>query len=618
MKQLELFSKPIFSSNKKIRLIENFSGIGCQALALKYLGLDFEHYRSIEFDKFPVASYNAIHGTDFKPMDICKTHAEDWNIIDKDNYCYIMTYSFPCFTGDTLVLTKDGYKEIKDVKIGDYVLTHDNTYQKVLASKKTQKNADLLKISAMGIDEIKCTPNHKFLVRNVNTKNVKQNGVRHNIRTLSDAEWKEAKDIKKKDYIGIAINKESILPKWDGYTYKHGFWKNAKKINEIGDLLNNINFWWFVGRWLGDGWIVKDLTVEISVKTSQLKDVTSIIDSLGFKYSIYEKERSAQKIAISKKELVLFLSQFGKGAFNKRLPAFVFDMPCELLEALINGYESADGYIDSRGRHHASSVSKKLIYGFVQIIAKVYHRPYSVTKTYRDLDFIIDGRKAHSGDIYNYIWDPTQKKQEHSFYQDDCLWQPVNYVELITEKEDVYDITVEYNHSFTANGVIVHNCTDLSLAGQRKGMSKEDWLNGTSTRSGLIWEIERILLECKELSDKDSKFGMPDILIMENVTQVHSPKQLEDWNNWIFTLSQLGYSNHYQDLNAKNFGVAQNRDRTFMVSIKGDYDFEFPKEIPLTHVMADYLDEKVDEKYYINNERAEQLIENLKERGILE
>lgn len=88
----------------KIRLIELFGGIGCQSIGLRDLaianGLNpddvFEHYRLVEFDKFPVKSYNAIHGTNFETMDIKEIGGDDLGIRDTDKYTYIMTYSFPC------------------------------------------------------------------------------------------------------------------------------------------------------------------------------------------------------------------------------------------------------------------------------------------------------------------------------------------------------------------------------------------------------------------------------------------------------------------------------------------------------------------------------------------
>ena len=155
-------------------------------------------------------------------------------------------------------------------------------------------------------------------------------------------------------------------------------------------------------------------------------------------------------------------------------------------------------------------------------------------------------------------------------------------------------------------------CTDLSLAGKMQGMSKSDWESGNSTRSGLLWEVERILKECK-------KEELPDILLMENVPQVHGKKNLSDFNIWIDFLKSKGYQNFWQDLNAKNYGIPQNRNRCFCVSILSDdfIDFEFPKPIKLDKVMKDFLEDEVDEKYYINSEKAQKLIEQLIADGTL-
>ena len=98
MEQMTIFDlmNEEFHINKPIRLIELFGGIGSQAMALKSLGLDFESYRLVEIDKYAVASYNAIHGTDFVPTDITQLKGEDLGIVDTDKYIYLLTYSFPC------------------------------------------------------------------------------------------------------------------------------------------------------------------------------------------------------------------------------------------------------------------------------------------------------------------------------------------------------------------------------------------------------------------------------------------------------------------------------------------------------------------------------------------
>ena len=156
-------------------------------------------------------------------------------------------------------------------------------------------------------------------------------------------------------------------------------------------------------------------------------------------------------------------------------------------------------------------------------------------------------------------------------------------------------------------------CQSLSVAGKMEGMSKADWESRKSTKSGLLWEVERIL---KELP----KECLPDILLMENVTQVHAKKNLSDFESWQSFLRGRGYQNFYADLNARDFGIPQNRKRCFMVSILSDehVDFKFPEKIELETMMRDYLEESVDEKYYINSEKAEKLIRQLIESGVLE
>ena len=146
-------------------------------------------------------------------------------------------------------------------------------------------------------------------------------------------------------------------------------------------------------------------------------------------------------------------------------------------------------------------------------------------------------------------------------------------------------------------------CQDLSPAGKQKGMVK-----GSGTRSGLLWEVERVINEVDNL---------PQVLLMENVPQVHGKKNINDFQKWIAFLESKGYSNYWQDLNAKNYGVAQNRNRCFMVSILGDWNFTFPEPIPLQKVMEDYFEDKVDEKYYINNEKAQKMIQKLIDNGTL-
>ena len=94
MTLFDIVRKP-FSVNKPIRLLEFFSGYGSQAMALRNIGAKFETFCAIEIDKYAMASYNAVHGTNFTTTDIKNVKGGDLGITDKDKYTYLLTYSFP-------------------------------------------------------------------------------------------------------------------------------------------------------------------------------------------------------------------------------------------------------------------------------------------------------------------------------------------------------------------------------------------------------------------------------------------------------------------------------------------------------------------------------------------
>lgn len=131
-------------------------------------------------------------------------------------------------------------------------------------------------------------------------------------------------------------------------------------------------------------------------------------------------------------------------------------------------------------------------------------------------------------------------------------------------------------------------CQDISLAGKQKGLFNED---GTQTRSGLFFEALRIIEETK-----------PKIAIAENVKNLLSKKFNAQFQIVLASLDAAGYNNYFQVLNAKDYGIPQNRERVFIVSIRKDIDngdFKFPEGFPLELRLKDMLEDDVDEKYYL-------------------
>lgn len=140
-------------------------------------------------------------------------------------------------------------------------------------------------------------------------------------------------------------------------------------------------------------------------------------------------------------------------------------------------------------------------------------------------------------------------------------------------------------------------CQDFSVAGKMKGGQK-----GSGTRSSLLWECERIISAVK-----------PKYLLMENVKNLVGKKFMPCFKSWLCTLEELGYNNYWKVLNAKNYGVPQNRERVFVVSIRKDLNqtYTFPEPVPLTLKLKDLLETEVDERYYLPQEKVEKLALNL-------
>ena len=142
-------------------------------------------------------------------------------------------------------------------------------------------------------------------------------------------------------------------------------------------------------------------------------------------------------------------------------------------------------------------------------------------------------------------------------------------------------------------------CQDISLSGKQKGLFNED---GTLTRSGLFFDALRIIEEAQ-----------PKIAIAENVKNLTGKKFKPQFEIVLDSLDKAGYNNYWQVLNAKDFGIPQNRERVFIVSIRKDIDtgmFKFPEGFPLEMRLKDVLEEAVDEKYYLSQKIQERFKED--------
>lgn len=462
-------------------------------------------------------------------------------------YADFWTCSFPCFTADTLVLTKNGYLPIKDIKVNMEVLTHTNTYKKVMRSAKTgEKN--IYKITT-DIGEIECTENHQFYVKNYDDAN---------------SCWKECRKLTKNDFLGYAINQNNI-------PYKYG------KTGSLSTLMNNPYFWWIIGRYLATP-VKTDKVILFHKSYSVLKQ---FLTYCGFSAEVINKKKNWMCI-IDSQELYDFVKKFENNG-ELFLPSFIFDMPVEYCKAFLKGYFE-DEFIHT--------YNKGFAYGLLQLFAKSYHDSFKIVK---------------NDDKYSIIHDDDP----NIFYKNGCLWYPIISIENTHEIKSVYDITVEEDHSFTANGMIAHNCTDISVAGKMKGLNPD-----SGTRSSLLWQNINLLKIAK------SNDTLPKYIMFENVKNLVGKKFKKDFDNLLTILDELGFNSYWKVLNGKDCGIPQNRERVFIIAIRKNVDthkFTFPIPYDTGIRLKDILEKKVDKRYYLKQETVDKfkLLNNEKVKNIV-
>ena len=172
----------------------------------------------------------------------------------------------------------------------------------------------------------------------------------------------------------------------------------------------------------------------------------------------------------------------------------------------------------------------------------------------------------------------------------------------VPESKNLGDITKIDEQALPKNIDLVtygFPCQDISLAGKQKGLFNED---GSQTRSGLFFEALRII-----------EATQPRVAIAENVKNLTSKKFNAQFQIVLASLEAAGYNNYFQVLNAKDYGIPQNRERVFIVSIRKDIDngmFHFPEGFTLQLRLKDMLEDVVDEKYYLKSVNVEGLIQS--------
>ena len=556
---LERILENLIDKNEHIKILELFGGIGACSKALERLGIDYEIADYVEIDKYAVNSYNAMHNTNFEPQDITT-----W---DKDIDCNLIMHGSPCFVAGTKILTNNGYKNIENIKIGDLVLTHNNCFKRVLQVGSDGKKP-IYRLEAQGILPIECTDNHPFYVRH-KTKRW-NNHLRKYEYSFSEPEKVRLYNLtKNNNYIGVPI-----IP-----DIKNDFY-------ELDDEIL-----WLLGRYVADGHIdtKTNKCVILSIGKDKIKDFAQI----KTEYKQYLHHPSCYRIIFNASSILYKLVSsglFGTSALYKTIPLEILLLPKHKLKIFLDGYMSGDGCkIKNTTTYQATTISRELAESLVLAVQKVYKIGCRIYYTERPKKHNIEGRIVNQHDTYMIRFDLKPKKPLY-LIDNNCIWYPIKNIKNINKQEIIYNIEVEDDHTYTSNNCYCFNCQDFSLAGLQAGGDE-----GSGTRSSLMYETIRIVEKLK-----------PKYVIWENVKNLISKKHKHNFDAYIERMSQLGYKSYYQVLNAKDYGIPQNRERVFTVSIRNDIyykqgSFWFPPKQELKLKLKDMLEDNVDEKYYLSD-----------------
>lgn len=525
-----------------MKILSLFSGIGAFEKALTNLNVPFELVGYSEIDKYASKSYAAVHNVDesMNLGDITKINEKE---LPKD--IDLITYGFPCVPKGFKVKTSIGYKNIEDITTQDEVLTHTNTYQKVVVTMNRISD-HINKIKGVGCYDLQLTDEHPVYVYRDNK-----------------FEWVKTKNLTTKDNLVYNINTNEI------------------KSDCTDDEL------WILGRYCADGYrenhsLKRPILCIGSHKVDEFEEHLK-----GIEYSVIHQGRSCIEYKILDEKLSNILDGFGTGSTKKEIPNWVIDLPIEQLKIFLDGYLSGDGHKrKDRTLTMFCTASEKMLLSLQEIIIKVYRVVPTVSVR-------VDKRSETFSNTYNGQFSNKPKNQ---IIVDDKIIVPIKNIERIEKDIEVFNFEVENDNSYTVGNVIVHNCQDISIAGKQKGLFNED---GSKTRSGLFFEALRIIEETQ-----------PRVAIAENVKNLVGKKFKTQFEIVLKTLDNAGYNNYWKVLNAKDYGIPQNRERVFIVSIRKDIDnghFKFPEPFELKLRLKDMLEDEVDEKFYLLKEQVDRI-----------
>jgi site-specific DNA-cytosine methylase len=532
-----------------MRYLSVCSGIEAASVAWKPLG--WECAGVSEIDKFPRAvlehrlgavpvddDHRWQPGQNFTPLfgDFTKIEAHHVGPID------LLVGGTPCFPAGTTVATARGLIPIEQVEAGDMVWTHRHRFQRVL--RTGFKEADTLRLIGQGHYGMVTTANHPFLARQKMARSTRVSGKAVRQTWITDQDWIAAE--------GMAGKHWACVSQWPNM----GMPPISLIGNEVMPKISQRDLMLIAGAYLGDGWVrisARRGAIMFGLNADKLNALRPALDAYGNWHAT--QERSVIKVGLCSRPLARWLSeQFGSGAAGKRVPMWVLGHPER--RALLEGYLLTDGGPVEFG-HRATTVSRDLALT-MRMLAVSCGYSSSVAFTERPANHVIEGRTVNQRDTYTVSFGTSARS---SFEDGGFRWQLVRKAEATGKVETVYDLEVEEDHSYVADGICVHNCQSFSIAGKRLGLD--------DPRGNLTLEFLAL-----------AKRIRPTWLVYENVPGLLSHDGGRTFGTFLGLLAECGFERWaYRVLDAqyvrtRRFGraVPQRRRRVFLVGYSGAAD----------------------------------------------
>ena len=520
------------------------SGIECMSAAVGPLG-GWKPVFFSEIEPFPCSLLAHRYPTVPNLGDMTKITAERtgenaWritngeNTIDLDHRLDVLAGGTPCFVAGTMVLTETGYRPIETLKVGDKVLTHKHRLRPIVRVGSKMANGIVdARFATRGI--LRCTDYHPFPM-------AARKGIVDGRIELGDVEKVEVKNAV--GLFGFKVDRRRVedvaVP-----DFPKVYDATPEQICELA------------GWYVGDGYIRRRMgescqRIALCLNSKKLERFREAFgEATVFTVS---HEKTEERVIINCKLLAEFLAEhFGEFSESKRIPLWLYAAGDTLVEAFVRGYLATDGDADTSQKKRFTTVSPALAMG----VADLLRTAYIVRRS-------PPGRRAIKGKLYNQrpvlnVVLRRNPSQTHDTEQG--LAVKCKSVTYTGKPERVFNIEVEEDHTYVANGIITKNCQDVSVAGKRAGMAE-----GSGTRSSLAFHFARL---CRELQ--------PRWVLWENVPGVLTSNGGRDFAHFVESIGECGYSLAYRTLDAQWVrvdglprAVPQRRRRVWLVGHLGD------------------------------------------------